>query len=138
MVRLLRVHVTIALTVAVNITKHGRGNVDGENIVAKNVDERLSSYVMSKITYASVKKPTPATIQTLAWNQLKGRVEDGQGLERKQGRTRTWHGRPLPVRRDDGCLGHSPSSQGRDLGSCCRSPSHGSWPFCRDGMNDGG
>lgn len=56
---------------AVDITNHDGGDVDGEDVVA-SYDGRLITYrVRDKMkTYASVKKPTPATMQTLAWNQL--------------------------------------------------------------------
>ena len=60
------------LTRAVDITQHDGGDVDSEDVVATmGVRDRARCLRgCHTTTYASVKKPTPATKQTLMWNHL--------------------------------------------------------------------
>ena len=52
------------LTCAVDVAQHDGGDIDGEDVVAiGKVRKNAGRYQAT--TYASVKKPTPATIQTL-------------------------------------------------------------------------
>src|ERR1700722_9662874 len=56
-------------TFAIHITEHGRRDVDGEDIVTgENGQDDLVPELRK--TNASVKKPAPATRQTLTWNHL--------------------------------------------------------------------
>jgi len=63
------------LTFAINVAEHHRCDVNGEDIVADGPSERFLKGRLE--TYASVKKPTPATMQTLKWNHLGEKMGDG-------------------------------------------------------------
>lgn len=58
------------LTFTINVSEHRGSDVNGEDVVADRVSERVRKGRVW--TYASVKKPTPATMQTLKWNHLGG------------------------------------------------------------------
>ena len=61
------------LTLAVDIAKHGRRDVDRKNIVAVQgaCQDASDTTGDGGETHASVKKPTPATMQTLKWKKLR-------------------------------------------------------------------
>jgi hypothetical protein len=71
------------LVVAVDITQHRRCDVNGEDVIAEDSRDEVIDLSEDDRTYASVKKPTPATRQTLAWNQLKETVSQSPNLANK-------------------------------------------------------
>jgi len=78
---------------------------------------------LNNYAYASVKKPTPATIQTLAWNQLIGQKSQLLWLQRmiEELRTKTWHYQPLPKQFGDSGPGQVHwicQHWNRDVSSC--------------------
>lgn len=58
------------LIMAIDVSQHCRCDIDGEDIVAVRKLRQPLSREGAVATYASVKKPTPATRQTLTWNHL--------------------------------------------------------------------
>jgi hypothetical protein len=60
------------LTRAVDITQHDGGDVDGEDVVTITRVRGIARCPSRATTYASVKKPTPATKHTRTWNHEKG------------------------------------------------------------------